>query len=579
MNFHATQQTLETVLSATRKYIVPRFQREYSWTVDELGELWKDIIINIKYENNEFNATDYFIGSLVLVGTQDAQTLEIIDGQQRLTSITIFLSALVHYCDSIQEEKLANGCHHYIEGLTVDSDKFFRLENTRSSNFIKQVIQNRNPIVVEANTTEEKNLLDAYNFFLKKLRTKQLIIDINNYTGSKKENKKDDELECIKAIRNQVLAFKTIYITEPNEEEAYTIFETLNAKGLDLSMADLIKNQIFKVLRDTHPVDSARNKWDIITKNLYERENQVDIKVFMRHFWISKYEHVAEAKVYRSFTTNVKGTKRETKEFLDSLVTSSSYYKMISSPHSEDWKDRDVKAIYQSLQALNSMRIISPRPLILALFEAHSTKKLSHIYLKKALKALEDFHFTFSAVCSLSASGLESKYSRFARELRRAESKKDKHDLVDSLVNELYEKRPDFTEFSTQFSNKLIFSEEHTKEKKTIQYFFKRLELYLIKNNEIDILNMSLEHITPQSKASDVEYTIGNLIPLDPDLNSKCGSKDFKIKLDHYKNSNFLSVKKFIEEVGDKQVWDKADINHRTDQLAKLAFEEIFTVK
>ncbi|PGE95114.1 hypothetical protein COM61_32255, partial [Bacillus toyonensis] len=113
---------------------------------------------------------------------------------------------------------------------------------------------------------------------------------------------KETHKEYLKAIRDQLLAFKTIYITVPDEDEAYNIFETLNAKGLDLSMVDLVKNQIFKVLKDQHPTDHAKSQWATVIKNLNERQNQTDITTFFRHFWISKYEHTTEAKVYKSFT-------------------------------------------------------------------------------------------------------------------------------------------------------------------------------------------------------------------------------------------------------------------------------------
>lgn len=580
MNFTATQRTIEEVLNMPKRYVVPRFQREYSWKTDEIDELWKDIMLGLKFLNGKLITTDYFIGSLVLVGAQDDNILKIVDGQQRLTTITILLSALVHYCDDIGENKIANGSYSYIEGITKDSEPYFRLDNERSSDFIKQTIQNR---TTEKNTPkgiEQNNLINAYKFFEKKFYSKEIVNDVNYFTNANKDSKnRKEEIECIKAVRDQVLAFKTIYIIEPDEDEAYSIFETLNAKGLDLSTADLIKNQVFKELSHIHPIDYAKIQWETMKKNLYQRENQIDAKIFLRHYWISKYEHVAEAKVYRSFTKNIQRTQQDMKVFLEDLVTQSKYYKMISSPNVEDWNNKIEKKIYKSLMALNLMRIVSPRSLMLSLFDAYYKNEISAKYLTKAIKAIEDFHFIFSAVCSASASGLESKYSRFAREIRKAETKQKKHKKIDQLVEELIDKRPEFDEFYNRFVEKMVFSDEYTKEKKTIQYFFQRLELHLLGNDELDISNMSLEHIEPQMNGNDAVYTIGNMIPLHPDINSKCGSKVLSLKLNYYKKSNFHSVKHFLNELGDSTSWGENDIKKRTKKLAEIAYNEIFDLK
>ncbi|WP_172251701.1 DUF262 domain-containing protein [Saccharibacillus deserti] len=580
MNFNATQRTIEEVLNMPKRYVVPRFQREYSWKIDEIDELWKDIMLGLKYVDGKLTTTDYFIGSLVLVGAQDDNVLKIVDGQQRLTTITILLSALVHYCDHIGEDKIAKGSYTYIEGITKDSEPYFRLDNERSSNFIKQTIQNRETEKIAPKGIEQNNLMNAYKFFEKKFYSKEIVADVNYFTNANKNSEsKVEELECIKAVRDQVLAFKTIYIIEPDENEAYSIFETLNAKGLDLSTADLIKNQVFKELSNVHPIDYAKVQWEKMKKNLYQRENQIDAKIFIRHYWISKYEHVAEAKVYRSFTKNIQRTQQDMKIFLEDLVAQSKYYKMISSPNVEDWNNKNVKQIYKSLRALNLMRIVSPRSLILSLFENYYRGEISAKYLTKAIKAIEDFHFLFSAVCSASASGLESKYSRFAREIRKAETKQKKHKKIDQLVEELINKRPEFDEFYNRFAERLVFSDEYTKEKKTIQYFFQRLESHLLGNDELDMSNMSLEHIGPQMNKDDFIYTIGNMIPLHPDINSKCGNKALGLKVDYYKRSNFHSVKHFLSELGTSTSWNEDDINKRTKKLAKIAYDEIFDLK
>ncbi|CAH1224440.1 DUF262 domain-containing protein [Paenibacillus sp. JJ-223] len=579
MEFHSVQKSIMEIFSSEKRYIIPRFQREYSWTIDELTELWKDILVNITYENEKFTAKNYFVGSLVMVGNQNSYDLQVVDGQQRLTSITVLLSALVQTYKDLKEEKKARGCYKYIEGKTPDDDSYFRLENERSSNYIKQAIQNEEKKDIAPNTTEEKNLAFAYNFFRKKLKKQELIEEINHYTHSNKDKTDESYIDCITAVRNQVLAFKTIYITEPNEDEAYNIFETLNAKGLDLSMADLIKNQIFKVLKDQHPIDYAKGQWNILLKNLQERENQTDIKTFMRHFWISKYEHATEGKIYQSFIRRIpRNDKIIMKAFLDQLVTESQHYKTITSPVTEDWKQQQDVEIYQSLQALSVMRVVSPRPLLLSLLEGKREGKISLDYIKKALKAIEEFHFIFSTICSSSASGLESKYSRFARDIRNSNNKQDSHRIINELINDLCGKKPTYEEFQLQFTNKLRFSDSYTKEKKVIQYLFKKMERYYRSGNELEITNISIEHILHQSSGVEEAHSIGNLLPLSQELNTKCGSKNFKDKKKIYCDSQFKVVEEFMGEHHEKNEWTIEDINARTKFLADLAFNKIFTI-
>ncbi|WP_180249099.1 DUF262 domain-containing protein [Bacillus cereus] len=579
MDFHSVQKTIKDIFSSDKKYFIPRFQREYSWTIDELTELWKDVLVNLKYVDGKFIPNDYFMGSVVLVGNQSSSNLLVVDGQQRLTSITILFSALVQTYRDIGEEKLALGCYEYVEGKDSDHELFFRLDNERSSDFIKRSIQNFDKHKLSPSSAEEERLLFAYDFFKKKLREKELVKEINEFLSVSNEFNGETHKDYLKAIREQLLAFKTIYITVPDEDEAYNIFETLNAKGLDLSMADLVKNQIFKVLKDQHPTDYAKSQWSTIIKNLNERKYQTGITTFFRHFWISKYEHTTEAKIYKSFINNIPRDDKEImKEFIDMLVEESFNYKTIASPHHEDWTQQEEKDILFSLQALSLFRVISPRPFLLAIINGKKKGKVSLPYLCKALKAIEHFHFVFSTICSSSASGLESKYSRFARKVRAASTKHEAHRVIDELIADLSQKKPEYDKFLTKFDRKLHYSDEYTKEKKIIQYLFKKIERYYSPTNEFEILNISIEHIYPQSSSEEIAYKIGNLLPLSQELNSKCGDKNFIDKIPIYKDSAFKTVEKFLVENSGKTVWKDTDITQRTESLADLAYNNIFTI-
>ncbi len=131
MELHAYTRTISDLLSVKKKYVVPRFQREYSWTEEKVSELWDDIVSNISLdENGNFNHEEYFIGSLVLVGEDKSVEMEIVDGQQRLTTLTILLSALCERFKEINQRNLAQAIYdNYIAGKDDDGNYYFKLEN------------------------------------------------------------------------------------------------------------------------------------------------------------------------------------------------------------------------------------------------------------------------------------------------------------------------------------------------------------------------------------------------------------------------------------------------------------------
>ncbi|MBE2274370.1 MAG: DUF262 domain-containing protein [Flavobacteriales bacterium] len=142
MDLNAYTRTISTLFSTNVKYVVPRFQREYSWTKDEVSELWHDVVNNLKLEDNNIKNLEYFIGSLVLIGEDKSSELQIVDGQQRLTTITLLLSALVETFKSVGETDLAQGIYStYIEGKDLKFKPFFKLENENPKPFLQESIQ------------------------------------------------------------------------------------------------------------------------------------------------------------------------------------------------------------------------------------------------------------------------------------------------------------------------------------------------------------------------------------------------------------------------------------------------------
>jgi len=130
MELQAYTKTISDLFSVKRKYVVPRFQRSYSWSKEQVKELWDDIIANIQISGEDINHEEYFIGALVLVGDDKSNVLQIVDGQQRLTTITILLSVLCERFKELNKENLARAIFtNYIEGQDDDGKNYFKLDN------------------------------------------------------------------------------------------------------------------------------------------------------------------------------------------------------------------------------------------------------------------------------------------------------------------------------------------------------------------------------------------------------------------------------------------------------------------
>lgn len=573
MELKATPKSIDDVLRLQRKYVIPRFQREYSWTQEELYEMLEDLLDNIVYSDGKLITNEYFMGSLVLVGDDDNTTdIErfVVDGQQRLTTFTIVFAVLAQKFKELGEENLRRITHLNVLGEDNDGNPYAKLVNENPKPFFQSRIQKKDiDFSVKPTSDEEKRILYAYNFFDKQLKE-------NNFIKLLKERNigmgKIAYIDALKAFRDQLLKCKVIYVTVKSFDDAYTIFEVLNAKGKDLSPIDIIKNSIFSVLTEEEPLDTATEKWKNI-KNYLKQCDGVDFNTFYRHFWISKYCLTTSKKLVTNFEKYVPKTISDYSVFIDDLEFAAKSYAEIVTPNLETWKQPEDLSIYTTLNAFNVFNTTQVRTFLLALLEVKNSGKISHKNYKKVFNFLEYYHFVFTAVCSSRPSGLERRYSSYARRLRSCKTKEESAECIKNLISDLKKSLPDYATFETCFC-KITYTSKAEKDKKLVQYILKKLDVYYA-SNELKPNSFTIEHILPESTNHAGVGMIGNLLPLGERLNNELDDKDFGYKMTRYPESQYASVKKFVESYSSESVWDGKKIMDRTIEIAKILYENL----
>lgn len=562
MRLFAYPRSFKDILTLQRKYIIPRYQREYSWELEQLEEFWNDIKGQILFEDSVYITQDYFIGSLVLVGDDEKGTdFLVVDGQQRLTTITILLSALTQIGKELEEEAFYKSCYSYIEGKDSEYNDFFKLVNETPKPFFQRAIQHIDKEEIPTNSEEEKALLYAYNFF---------------YTHVNRERTQhENPILFLKALRDQIVKCSTIFITVDNEEDAQNIFETLNAKGKDLETLDLVKNKIFGVLNKEHPSDFAKDNWNNIKTNLRSRSESVSLSTFFRHFWIAHYSFATENKIYKLFQEKIPQTEDDYKTFVNNLEIFSNHYIKAISPLHIDWKTQEERQVLYALMAINDFKVIQPRPLVTTLIGLYHNRLLKINDLNSIILKLEMFHFIFSAITSSRASGLESLYSRYSRQLNSSNDKVEIKKILSELSLKLKEKLNSeitYEGFEKKFIS-LKFSNNFTSDKKLIQYIFKLKEKSLMRTNELSIDLITLEHIHSQKIDTEWSHNIGNLLPLAKELNEDCKNYDLDKKIPILKKSELKQVKDFCEEMKSKKLWTRDLSDKRAQELSQEIYD------
>ena len=568
MSFSASQKNINSILSGNFEYIIPRNQRKYIWGFDEWEELFEDV-----FEIEQSLDYCHFIGSFVFSNIKNASNkFEIIDGQQRLITITLLFCALANRFNEIGEQNKANWIFDSFvfgneEGeeyskVSRDEETFFL---TFLSGFLKSGFKTNAEIKIEYETsfktTDSYNLsfLNCFLYFSEK---------INSFFKAKKKSKSD----CLTLLSRKLSEVQTIEIIVDSEVDGYRIFETLNARGIPLEQHELIKNFIYSYLRTKTGREKVATTWSRIISNLTTTKTEY-LSTFVRHYCIHLYGKIkrnTEFKVIRSNTN-----KKDVELLLNSLSICSKFYSFFINPEKiKETKYFSLK-IYTALNFFKKMNIIQVRPLLLSLFEIFDEDVIKIEELGKYFETLEIFYFIYIILGKNTTNTIDNLISSSSKRIHD-----NKFCNCDEIFSSLKVYLQDYDSVRLSFT-KLGYSHHNkkfnnTSNKRVIDYVFSKIENSFSNNDEHANKIPSIEHILDDSSNIEEACLIGNLLPLSSTLNNKCKEKNYVQKLKIYSQSSYNLCKKFVEFNSNKEIWGINDINTRSLMLFDNYFKNLW---
>jgi len=533
---------------------VPCYQRSYAWEDKHILDLFSDT-------TNAINTgeTEYFLGTIVTTKNETTRP-EVSDGQQRLATITILLSAIRDYFFNTNTQE----------------------NQTRAQNITIKYLHSQDLITLE--TTPKLKLNDADNDFFSKRVLSTPDSSDRSITPSKESHKKImracelakqfvAELAQKSRAPEQTLSslvtyihgsLKVIWVSVPDDANAFVIFETLNDRGLALAISDLLKNYLFGISGDR--ITEVQQRWMQMISTLEAIDNEEITVTYIRHFWSSKYGSTREKELYNQIKSNVRN-KTQALSFSTELTQNSKLYSAMLNTSHELWKTYGPTA-REHMNNLNLLRMIQIRPLILAVLSKFSVPET-----QKVLRLMVSWVVRFLIVGGLGGGTLEAHYSSRARDICNGSTKTAKQ-----LSDQLKKTIPTDTKFRESFSSATVSIQY------LARYYLRVLEQQQIGNTNpefiptenTDIVN--LEHVLPQSPSnlwnhiSDEDKAlyckrIGNLALLTTPINTQVGNDSFTYKKPFYSQSEYLLTK----DLASYKAWDTASIAMRQNELALLA--------
>jgi len=555
-------------LLRARSLAVPIYQRSYSWITEQIDvrgaapanedklqvvEFWDDL-------NSSFNnQTGYFLGTVVLAeGASGGRNL-LIDGQQRLATASLLIAAIRNRCEAGGESKAASATQQdylgrYDKAAHKDLPKLL-LNIDDHDYYERHVVLGE---VLPPTNFSQRLMEKAYAYL-------QLRVDEFATAHGANWEPKLAELEQWLDKHVQVVA-----ITVPSDSDAFQIFETLNDRGADLTVADLLKNYLFSQA-GVQRVGEVQKTWALTLSNLGIGTvgNQL-FTTFARHLLSSKYGLVRERDVYRKLKSIVTDAASAVQFSLELESTSKTYYALLH-PDSDYWSDYSTQ-VASAADVIAELQIERYRPLVLAVLGTFSTSEIEVF-----MKSLVGWSVRMLCAGSLGGGVAEAAFCEASVEVRSGKITTTAQILANSKVSALI---PGDNEFKSSFAGWRTSA-------RLSRYLLRALELQhrgeaepeLVVNPDVDSVN--LEHILPRNaRAGDwpsftpesrrlLTDRIGNHALLQKGKNARIGNKAWVLKQSILAGSALT----LTSETASATNWTEATIIKRQEDLAVLALD------
>lgn len=543
------------------RFAVPNHQRDYSWT-EQVKQLFDDIDAAI-----DANDPTYFLGLMVFMGSESGELI-VLDGQQRLATGVIFISAVRSWLSQFsQHQKDANQIQEWFIGRSELGEKALQprlimnsANNQHFNDFIVKAVPTEHiSAAIEKLKRQDRNrkLLQAALYCRE--RVSELATKIGNPDETAKRL-----IKIVVYLRDQANVARLIV---SSEAAAFTIFETLNDRGLELSPLDLVKNYLFGKA-EAHSKARIRDMESRWTQMMAMLAN-VKADNFLKTFWTSRHGRIQNPYLFEAMKRQYASADSVVDLSID-MLSASEQYSALESADDPVWSPhtKETREYVRSLKVLSSQLI---HPVMLAAlnkFTPHEVERLLHL--------LEVLIVRYQLVGGERTGTLEISLARLAKMIFDT-----KITTASDAFKELRDIYPIDPDFQAAFQNK----QERSNQK--AQYLLRGLEKEERRlanpgmSKEEDLGALTVEHILPKApgakwdKVTKVDeslleesvYKLGNMCLLTSVPNKDLGSASFEEKKQIYAKSKILLTKNLATVAA----WNRQAIDHRQAHMAKLA--------
>ena len=545
----ARKGNIYEILNGNKQFLIPVYQRFYSWGIDQCKRLWNDIV-----DMQRKGKVGHFVGSIVNIAEQamptGVQKYMIIDGQQRMATLTLLLLALRDYTIKNSSDTTINA--RRIDNMLLKNeyesgDERYKLLLTETDQDILISLIEEKPIAEDTRS----RLIDNYNFFANKLADKEI-----------------QPAEVYESIGKLQVVNITL---DRAVDDAQAIFESLNSTGKELSESDLIRNYVLMGLEPLEQTYVYEHLWRPMEQLfIYETQGTV-MDAFFRHYLTMKFSRIPkQGRVYEEFKLYHLNCEFGTiRELCQDLLDYAKYYTNIVFKRNSDI---DLKKLYEDIIDL---RMEVSYPFLLKIHHDCTEGLITLNELKEILKLCISYVLR-RAICEIPTNSMNKTFATLKNYIRL-------DDYMNSVkaffvMQDTYKEFPANDKFECAFVSRDIYN------MRARNYILSRLENFENKA-PIIIENYTIEHIMPQNKNLSLEWqadlgtewhdvqkkylhTIGNLTLTA--YNSEMSDRPFLEKLDMsggFKESA-LRLNKYVVL---QNRWNEQHIQERANELAKKA--------